>query len=161
MNPSSPILPGDPGRRQAYDEKLDRERKRARQAARRVRPEPLQRRRCPVEPLAPNPRPSAGHDPFLHAPFPSLIQEFFGRQWGEYDFPARPGVLQEERENLIHLQVSLTRDQALRGGRIRVWLPGQIGCSACGGWGRVGGFECPHCLYLTTKMCKVKWIQWM
>jgi molecular chaperone DnaJ len=134
---------GDVGRRRAYDEELARDRKRAQRAARPVSPEPLRRRRCPVEPLVPTERTGGVHDAFSASPFPSLIEELF-RSWGsDLDAPIRPGV-RRGREG-IHVRVSLTREQALHGGRIRIWIPVQNVCPACGGRGGTGFFQCLHC----------------
>ncbi|MGD8625833.1 MAG: DnaJ domain-containing protein [Anaerolineae bacterium] len=45
----------------------------------------------------------------------------------------------------IRFQVSLTRREALYGGRLRLWLPVQVRCPACRGRGGGGFFECPYC----------------
>lgn len=135
---------GDPGRRQAYDEALDRERKAAERLSRAARPEPLQRRRCPVEPLIPTQPSSGNRSRFGQSSFSSPVEESFGRPWGDVDVPIRRRAVRSSVEE-IHVQVSLTREQTLYGGQIRVWLPEQIPCPACRGWGRVGFWECPHC----------------
>jgi DnaJ-class molecular chaperone len=135
---------GDPRRRQAYDDALDHGRKRAEQAAREAGPEPLQQRRCPVEPLIPTRRSSGSRTRFQGSSFPSPFEELFGRREREWDAPIRPRT-GRGRTGEIEVQVSLTREQALHGGRIRIWLPGQSRCPACGEWGRVRVFECPHC----------------
>ena len=135
---------GDPGRRRAYDDELDRQKKRAQQAARQTRPESLQRRRCPVEPLVPTQRSGGSDAPFRETLFPSPFEDLFRRPEAGWDAPIRPRAGRGEVGE-IRVQVSLTREQALHGGRIRLWLPGQIRCRACRGWGRVGFFECSHC----------------
>jgi molecular chaperone DnaJ len=135
---------GDPGRRQAYDEELAREQKRAQHAASGARTEPLQRRRCPIEPLIPTQRSTGSSAPFQESSFPSPFEELFRRPDSDWDAPIRPRT-GRRGVGEIHVQVALTREQALHGGRIRVWLPGQARCPACHGWGRIGFFECPHC----------------
>ncbi len=136
---------GNPRRRQAYDDELDRERQVARQAARQARPEPLRQRRAPVEPLIPTERADARGTAFQQSSYASPIEELFRRMMSDWDVPPRSRVgTRDARE--IHVQVSLTRQQALRGGRVRVWLPGQIRCPACGGRGWLGMFECAQCL---------------
>ena len=63
------------------------------------------------------------------------------------DWDAPPRARARARDaGEVHLQVTLTRDQALRGGRVRVWLSGQIRCPACRGRRWLGMFECAHCM---------------
>ena len=134
---------GDPGRRRAYDDELAREQRRVERGSRKGGPEPLRRRRCPVEPLVPTQRSSRSRDAFSDPSFPSFIEEFFRRPWRDLDAPIRPEVRRGIEE--IHLKVSLTREQALHGGRILVWLPVQSPCPACRGRGGDGFFRCSHC----------------
>jgi molecular chaperone DnaJ len=134
---------GDPERRRAYDEELARERQ-AQRGARRVRPEPLSPTRSPVEPLVPHQRSSAPRDTVWESSLSSFISELFGRPWDDLNAPIRPGARGGQEE--FHVQVSLTREQAFRGGHIRLWVPVQIGCPACRGRGVAGLlFECPYC----------------
>jgi DnaJ-class molecular chaperone len=134
---------GDPVRRRAYDDKVAREQKRAPRTARGVGPEPLRRRRPPVEPLVPTQGTRGPRQAFSAAPFPSLIEEFFGRPRRDPDAPvqSRPWSRRED----VHVRVSLTREQALHGGRIRLWIPAQTVCPACRGRGGTGFFECLYC----------------
>ena len=134
---------GDPARRRAYDDQLDRERKRARRVTRRVAPEPLRPRRPPVEPLVPAHGRGGARDAFWASPFPSLIEEFFGHPWPDLGAPTRSRPSRGRDE--LHVRVSLTREQARSGGRIRLWLPVRTVCPACRGRGGTGFFECLHC----------------
>jgi DnaJ-class molecular chaperone len=134
---------GDPGRRQAYDDELAREKRKAQLRARKVRPEPLRQRRCPIEPLVPTGRPSGPREAFPKSSFPTLIEELFRRPWSNQPTPIWPEAGREVEE--IHVQVSLTRKQALHGGRIRVWIPVRSRCPSCRGQGGTGFFECLHC----------------
>ena len=134
---------GDAGRRQAYDEELARDRRRVQNAARESRSEPLRRRPCPVEPLVPARRTSRPRDVFSQSPIASLIEEFFDHPFGAPDTPIQPRAWR--RRDGIHVRVSLTREQALRGGRIRLWVPVQNVCPACRGRGVAGFFECLYC----------------
>jgi DnaJ-class molecular chaperone len=134
---------GDPGRRRAYDDELAREQKRAQHAARGVAPELLRRRRPPVEPLVPTQGTRGPRNAFSEVPFPSLIEELLGRGWRDPGTRIRPGAWRGRED--IHVRVSLTRDQALHGGRIRLWIPVQAMCPACRGRGGTGFFECLHC----------------
>ena len=45
----------------------------------------------------------------------------------------------------FHLNVSLTREQALYGGRLRVWVPVQVPCPSCQGQGGDWFFRCLRC----------------
>ena len=136
---------GDPGRRQAYDAQLERQ-SRAPEATSRFGPEPLRRRGCPVEPLVPDRRPGGRGTHFQESSFPSPFDELFGRSAGGGDAaPRNQAGRCGRRHGEVHIRVSLTPEQAVHGGRIRVWLTGQTICPACQGWGRVGFFECPHC----------------
>lgn len=134
---------GDPGRRRAYDDELAREKRRVARRSREGGPEALRQRRCPVEPLVPTQRSSRSRDAFSDPSFPSFIEEFFRRPWRDLDAPIRPEARRGIEE--IRLEVSLTREQALHGGRIRVWLPVQSPCPACRGRGAVDFFGCPLC----------------
>lgn len=134
---------GDAGRRRAYDDELAREKTRVSRRAGEVRPEPLRPRRSPVEPLVPTQRSSRPRDAFLDPPLRSFIAEFFRRPWSDLETPFRSEAGRGIEE--IHVEVSLTREQALHGGRIRVWIPVQLWCPACRGRGGSGFFECLHC----------------
>jgi DnaJ-class molecular chaperone len=133
----------DPARRRAYDEELARERKRARYATRGVGPKPLRRRRPPVEPLVPTQGAQCHRDIFSGFPFSSLTEEFIARPWRDPSSPFRPGATSWGED--VHVQVLLTREEALYGGRIRFWVSAQTVCPACRGRGGTGFFECLHC----------------
>jgi DnaJ-class molecular chaperone len=45
----------------------------------------------------------------------------------------------------LTLEVPLTRQQALRGGNARIMVPARAVCPTCGGYGRVGPYECNRC----------------
>jgi molecular chaperone DnaJ len=136
---------GNPRRRRAYDDELEHEQRMARQAARQARPEPLRRRRAPVEPLIPNERPRARGTTYQWSSYASPVEELFRSMMSDWDVQSRARARTEEAGE-VHVQVSLTRAQALRGGRVRLWLPGQVRCPACGGRGWRGSFECAQCL---------------
>ncbi len=134
---------GDPARRRAYDDGLARERKRVQSRVRGVAPEPLRRRRPPAEPLVPTQGTGGARDAFSGFSYPSLIEEFFGHPWPDLDAPTRSRPSRGREE--LHVQVSLTREEALYGGRIRLWIPVRTVCPACRGRGGAGFFECLHC----------------
>jgi DnaJ-class molecular chaperone len=128
----------DPSRRRTYDDLLARERS-TQQTIRGVRPEPVRRHHVPAEPLVPSRRSAAPQSPFLDPLFGSPVEEFLGHAGGTHtQRRARPA--QE-----IHYQVSLSREQALRGGRIQLRLLLELRCPACGGRGDDRFFECLRC----------------
>lgn len=133
---------GDAGRRRTYDDELLRDQRRARQTAPVTRREPVYGRRPPAEPLVPTRRP----DPdarFRPAP-PCRPVEPHPDLGGDWPGPAgrRPGTRGAAE---VHVRVSLTPEQAQRGGTLRIWLAEEARCPSCGGWGRVAFFGCPHC----------------
>jgi molecular chaperone DnaJ len=123
----------DPARRHTYDSELARA-QRVRRPVSGITPQPLRRRYPPAEPLVPTRGSVRPQDAFFDpSPAPPL-QELRGHLWGT-------GRAQE-----IHLQVSLTRDQARRGGTIRLPISLVDSCPACQGQGGDWFFVCPHCL---------------
>ncbi|MGD8519035.1 MAG: DnaJ domain-containing protein [Anaerolineae bacterium] len=124
----------DPQQRQAYDCEQARA-ERARQQARRVRPDPLRRRRAPVEPLAPAAPPGfSPADPF-GASFSSLLDELLGG----------PPPRSRRRSEGLHVEVELSAEEARRGGRFQVLLPVISHCPTCQGYGALGRTVCMDC----------------
>lgn len=117
----------DPQRRRAHDEELARERNRGRRAAGLRRP--------PIEALDPSPARDWSQ------PLSSLFQEMFGEPWRETPVRAEP----EPATGEMHTRVSLTARQALQGGQLRIWVPVEMRCPACRGWGGDGFFACRSC----------------
>ncbi len=72
---------------------------------------------------------------------PSFDQIF---EWlgGSFDNPERAGSGKIQH---LTLEVTLTRQQALRGGNARVLVPVQAVCSQCRGYGGVGPYDCWRC----------------
>ena len=125
----------DPERRQTYDHERAG-RRRARRAPGQVQPESLRPQSRRVAGWsAPTLWPSS---PGLLSDRPlfSLFREFLDRPWRDPHPPVRD----------IHIEVTLGREQARRGGRFRLWVPAQTPCPDCRGQGWVGFFECPRCL---------------
>jgi len=131
----------DPTRRQSYDASLERER-RAHVAFERAKSEPLRSRRCPVEPLVPSApsfgekRPSFGRSRY------TFFAESFDQLWNEWNNLIEPvGQVREEDQVVI----PLTRTQAQRGGRVRIWLEIPTRCPSCWGQGSLGFYGCEEC----------------
>lgn len=134
----------DPGRRQAYDQERARQEAERQATARVVRAEPLRRPRPPVEPLVPDQDERRSHGTFVASPLSSLLAESLGEPWGDLGARVRTGP--GRRFEQVHVEVSLTQEQARRGGRIRVLVPVRLWCPSCQGRGGAGAFACSHCL---------------
>lgn len=152
---------GDPQQRRAYDDRLARERS-ARIWSGATRAEPLRARRCPVEPLIPPDKRSCGIAAAQRNLCSSDLSRFL---WGDAaDQPFRstdsplteildwlwsdPGGLawpQSRPVQSIDVDIPLSPEQALHGGRVHVTIPVQAACPACWGRGSVGLVTCWHC----------------
>lgn len=130
----------DPGRRQAYDDRRAREERRGQAVPRAPRPEPMRQRRPPAEPLVPSRRYKGAADPFFESPLSSLMAELLGQTRRA---PERRGTTPGTEE--VHLDVLVSRQEALHGGRVRVWVPVGVPCPACQGRGGTAFFPCQHC----------------
>nr|WP_320017510.1 DnaJ domain-containing protein [uncultured Desulfobacter sp.] len=60
------------------------------------------------------------------------------------NFRQRSQSKSERIENL-NVVITLTPEQAFRGGQIKLALPVQLKCPSCSGQGWVGAYECPRC----------------
>jgi molecular chaperone DnaJ len=134
---------GDPERRQHYDRQHP-----ASSAPRRRRspkPEPLVRERPRAEPLRPveparsfrEIRPLESFETYT----PSF-DELFERFWSNFESFSRPKA---ERLESLTMEVVLSPEAARFGGRVRVRVPARTRCTACGGHGTVGVYECWQC----------------
>lgn len=135
---------GDPGRRQAYDCEVARRRGQGQRTEAAGKAEPMQRRRCAVEPLVPTRRATVVRDVFAEPGGVPSIEGAFRRSAFGLDWWGRPETMW--RSGDIHIEVYLARGQALLGGRLQVRIPARFTCGACQGRGHVALYECPHCL---------------
>jgi molecular chaperone DnaJ len=134
---------GDPERRGYYDRRLRP------LALRRFHsepmPEPLVPERSKGEPMRAVEPARGFQDVSLAESFevyrPSF-GELFERLWGNFESVDRPKA--EQLESLT-VQVQISPDEARFGGQVRVRLPARANCSACGGQGAVGLYECWRC----------------
>ena len=99
-----------------------------------------------VEPLIPEQEQpmdlgSAGFSRSFHT-HRSSFDELFDRM--PYNFRQTFRPKSECFENL-NVLITLTPEQAFRGGQIKVALPVQLKCPSCSGQGWVGAYECPRC----------------
>jgi DnaJ-class molecular chaperone len=70
------------------------------------------------------------------------FDELFERWWSNFSPVERPKA---ERLESLTVEVVISPEEAVRGGRVRVWVPTRLPCPACGGSGAVGGYGCWHC----------------
>ena len=133
----------DPERRRAYDARLARDR-RVQNAPPAMRAESLRPRRRPAEPLIPT-----EEDIYLRGvvdrpfqAFRSPLVEILHHIWNSFE-----GLtwLPSQGVKSLAVEISLTPDQALRGGRARIVISVQTECPACWGVGSTGFFPCWRC----------------
>jgi DnaJ-class molecular chaperone len=130
----------DPARRRAYDESI-----RIRQmphTSGRSGPEPLHPEGSRVEPLIPEKEPVDLGDIMPGRSFHTSFEGMFDRLWSNFSPFSRSKA---ERIEHRHVEIPLTREQALHGGQVRVMVPARMRCLTCQGYGDVGGFECGRC----------------
>lgn len=134
---------GDPERRRRYDRRT----RSRRQATRRSGPvpEPLVPERSGGEIICPAEEGRGFRDVSLAESFevyhPSY-DELFDRFWSNFEAATRPKA---ERLESLTVEVVIDPDEAREGGDVRVWVPARVTCSACGGRGAVGPYECWQC----------------
>ena len=132
---------GDPIRRQAYDDRRQQQQMTGRERGTResmvqnVEPEPLIPEQEPFDRWdAPLTRAFERYDSPLDTLFDRIVSNL-----SEY------GGTHGHRSETVPFVVTLTRDQAFRGGHVRVPLPVRIQCPHCSGVGGVGFSECWRC----------------
>ncbi len=103
--------------------------------SRRVAAEPLKRK---VEPL------DVGTISPLTSFFSSRpsFDEIFENAPGAFDLPSRHKA---ERFRTLTMEILLTREQARRGGKVRIMVPVHASCPRCGGLGDLGFLQCWRC----------------
>ena len=107
---------------------------------------PLGRGRYPkAEPLIPEERPfDVGEISPVRSfqSFTPSFDEVFDWLWKNFSSLAQP---KSGRVKNLTLEVTLTPEQARRGGSARVMVPAQAVCPTCRGYGGVGFYECSRC----------------
>ena len=127
---------GDNRRRREYE-----------QSIRKVSPEtPMRRTRHPEpEPLIPEERPVDLGEVSPVRSFQSFtpsFDEIFDWLWSNFSSLEQP---KSGRVKNLTLEVTLTPDQARRGGNARIMVPARAVCPTCRGRGGVGYYECARC----------------
>lgn len=107
--------------------------------------EPMVDRRVEAEPFqqsheAWSPRQIAVDKSFDH--YAPSFDDIFHRLWTNFDGLSRP---KEERLESLTVEVLVSPAEAMRGGRVRMRIPGKATCPICGGQGAVGLYECWRC----------------
>jgi DnaJ-class molecular chaperone len=74
--------------------------------------------------------------------FTPSLDEIFDWLWSNFSDITQP---KSGRVRDLTLEVTLTPEQASRGGNARVMVPAQAVCPTCRGYGGVGFYECTRC----------------
>ena len=124
-----------------------RRRRKYEQSIRKAPPRtPLRRSPYPEpEPLIPEERPLDLGDFSPVRSFQSFtpsLDKIFDWLWSNFSNLEQP---QSGRVRNLTLEVTLTAEQARRGGNARIMVPARTICPTCRGQGGVGFYECLHC----------------
>lgn len=129
---------GNPDRRKAYEKTLSE-----------VRVKRTPRYRTPQhrqpEPLIPEPGPvGMGEISPVRSfeTFSPSFDEIFDWLWDNFSSIDHP---KSGKVHSLTLEVSLTRQQAMRGGNAKVMVPARSVCPTCQGHGNIGYYECHKC----------------
>lgn len=132
---------GDPAQRQVYDNRRARRRSTSPPGSKvesmqsQGEPEPLVPEQGPVDlGEASLTRSFENYRPSFDALFDHVFSNFAENIWSKADRPESLTVV-----------VSLTPDQAFRGGQVHITVPARIHCPKCRGSGGVGYYECWRC----------------
>jgi molecular chaperone DnaJ len=135
----------DPSHRRSYDRSLQKPRDYA-GPSNPSEIETLRPGRSRVEPLRGTGEPVNLGEIYPQGSFQTVrpsIEEIFDRIWS--NFVPTATHKSERLENLC-LEITLTADEARRGGRMEIMLPSQTSCPTCGGQGAVGLYQCFRCM---------------
>jgi molecular chaperone DnaJ len=127
---------GDIGRRREYERKTSKVGRNTSWGRARY-PEP--------EPLIPDERPFDVGDISPVRSFQAFtpsFDEIFDWLWKNFSSLAQP---KSDRAQNLTLEVTLTPEQARRGGSARIMVPARAACPTCRGNGSVGFYECARC----------------
>jgi molecular chaperone DnaJ len=133
----------DPARRRAYDNTYRQETAQP-SGLRRARAEPLYESQPGPEPLIPKERTADLGDLSLRSSFGTFspsFDELFDRLWRNFSL-ARPKV---ERLRSLNVEIRLSPQEAMAGGRVRLMVPARLRCLDCGGRGGIGFYSCWRC----------------
>lgn len=134
---------GDPVRRRAYDELIQRRPFPSKPAG--IKPEPIISKQPRGEPLSPREHRYDYEDISLTRSFQTFFpsfEEIFDRLWANFLDRSRP---KSENIKSLNVEIAITPFQAFRGGHVRILLPAQTQCPTCLGQGYVGFYDCWRC----------------
>lgn len=101
---------------------------------------------CGPEPLIPEQGPFGLGDISPVRSFESFtpsFDEIFDWLWQNFSSLERP---KSGRVQNLTLEVTLTPEQARRGGSVRIMVPARAVCPTCRGYGGIGPYECARCV---------------
>jgi len=132
----------DPARRRTYDRAMGFREERDRTTA--VRPEPLVPSEPKPEPLIPHERPADLDDLSLSGSFRTVrpsLEELFDRLWRNFSLD----WWELEPLQSLNVEIRISQEDALRGGRVRLLVPARMVCPTCAGRGGVNYYRCWKC----------------
>jgi molecular chaperone DnaJ len=132
----------DSARRRAYDRAMGFDEKPGRTAG--VRPEPLIPDEPQPEPLITREGPADLGDLSLSGSFRTIrpsFEQLFDRLWGNFSLD----WWELEPLQSLNVEIRLSREDALYGGRVRLLVPARLTCPTCAGRGGVGYYRCWKC----------------
>ena len=135
------VVLSDPERRRVYDERAEGDRQ-SRIARSWSGAEPLRRL---GERTMPRGCASSRIEVSLREPvqtFQPSFDELFERLWSNFTLVTRPKA---ERVESLTIEIHLTPEESMSGGRARIMIPARARCPVCFGHGAAGPYECWHC----------------
>lgn len=133
----------DPARRRAYDD-VYRDSYMGASWPDSARAEPLFSREPAAEPLIPTQEQTDLGELSLSRDFRTFgpsFDELFDRLWRNFSL-ARPKV---EDLRSLNVEIRISAEEAMRGGRVRLLVPARLRCPVCLGRGGLGFYECWQC----------------
>jgi molecular chaperone DnaJ len=133
----------DPARRRVYDDTVGHSFRQFQQPES-VKAQPLHATKSEPEPLIPTQEQTDLGELSLRRDFRTFgpsFDELFDRLRRNFSL-ARPKV---DQLRSLNVEIRISSDEALRGGRVRLLVPAQLRCPTCYGRGAIGLFECWQC----------------
>jgi molecular chaperone DnaJ len=132
----------DPARRQVYDRAMGLTERRSRPSG--ARPEPLIPDEPRPEPLIPHEEPADLGELSLRSSFRTIrpsFEELFERLWRNFTLD----WWELEPLQSLNVEIRISQEDALHGGRVRLMVPARLECPTCAGRGGIGYYRCWKC----------------
>lgn len=132
----------DPARRRVYNRAMGLAERRRGSTG--IRPEPLVPSAPKPEPLIPREDPADLGDLSLSRSFRTIrpsFEELFDRLWRNFSLD----WWDLEPLQSLNVEIRISRDDALQGGRVRLMVPARLECPTCAGRGGIGYYRCWKC----------------